>query len=202
MHNLTDPHFDHYTEKDPFEIIQRLTRKPGTNLTLIAYELGIGIQYLNLGPDIATKLKLHGERWNKKSYWKIYINLWTNFCTQRFSLAHSIAHYILHRDLADEIEDDLHYKSTQLKTLYEAQANKLAADILLPMDLIEIACRKNNDIKRIADMFGVSSRAIKIRMRQLKKPVSKTESVPLQINRYGFSMSPNDNRISLSCPKL
>ena len=56
---------------------------------------------------------------------------------QRFTLAHEIAHFLLHRDrIGDGITDDILYRSG-LSDAQEAQANRLAADIVMPWALIQ-----------------------------------------------------------------
>lgn len=55
---------------------------------------------------------------------------------QRFTLAHEIAHFLLHRQyIGDGITDDALFRS-KLSTAIEIEANNLAADILMPMQLL------------------------------------------------------------------
>ncbi|WP_311755540.1 ImmA/IrrE family metallo-endopeptidase [Proteus terrae] len=92
---------------------------------------------------------------------------------QRFTLAHEIAHYLLHKEyIGDGITDDILYRS-KLSDHMEIQANKLAADILIPWHLIQNELLKYNELRkeekyeRIADIAEVSTTAIKIRLEKL-----------------------------------
>ena len=56
---------------------------------------------------------------------------------QRFTIAHEIAHYVLHRDkIGNGIKDDWKYRSRNISDTDEREANKLAAEILMPADLV------------------------------------------------------------------
>lgn len=89
---------------------------------------------------------------------------------QRFTLAHEIAHFLLHRDkIGDGITDDILYRSG-LSDAQEAQANRLAADIVMPWTLIQKsleACgelKSEQKIERLAQEADISTTAIKIRL--------------------------------------
>lgn len=89
---------------------------------------------------------------------------------QRFTLAHEIAHFLLHRDkIGDGITDDILYRSG-LSDAQEAQANRLAADIVMPWTLIKIsleACSElslEQKIERLGQEAVISTTAIKIRL--------------------------------------
>ena len=61
---------------------------------------------------------------------------------RRFTIAHEIAHFLLHRDkIGDQLSDDAMYRSS-LSSDDERAANRLAADILMPMGLIQDYMRK------------------------------------------------------------
>ena len=89
---------------------------------------------------------------------------------QRFTLAHEIAHYLLHEDrIGDGIVDDILYRSG-LSDELEAQANRLAADIVMPWSLIQKNLEKYSDLKveerieKLAADAELSTTAIKIRL--------------------------------------
>lgn len=89
---------------------------------------------------------------------------------QRFTIAHEIAHFLLHRDrLANGITDDVLYRSGLTDDL-ERQANRLAADIIMPYNLIQIALSNLNSLKTeeklktISELAQVSLAAVRIRL--------------------------------------
>lgn len=88
---------------------------------------------------------------------------------QRFTIAHEIAHFLLHRErLASGITDDVLYRS-RLSDDLEREANRLAADIIMPASLIEqellahSALKLDDRYKKVAELAQVSLAAIKIR---------------------------------------
>ncbi|WP_240868854.1 ImmA/IrrE family metallo-endopeptidase [Pseudomonas sp. B707] len=88
---------------------------------------------------------------------------------QRFTIAHEIAHFLLHRErLAGGITDDVLYRS-RLSDDLEREANRLAADIIMPTTLIQEALITHSTLKpedrykKIAELAQVSLAAIKIR---------------------------------------
>ena len=91
---------------------------------------------------------------------------------QRFTIAHEIAHYLLHRDrISAGVVDSVLYRS-KLSSRLEAEANKLAADIIMPMDqvlaMISLVAAKSGDdlVASLAETFKVSKQAMGIRTGQ------------------------------------
>lgn len=89
---------------------------------------------------------------------------------QRFTVAHEMAHFLLHRDyIGNGLSDDALYRS-YLSDAKEAQANRLAADILMPRNLIKSELARlggeatESTVSRLADMFDVSVAAMQIRL--------------------------------------
>ena len=87
---------------------------------------------------------------------------------RRFTIAHEIAHYVLHRDLiGDSLVDNAMYRSS-LADDYERQADSLAAKILLPADAVRMAYRTTRSYAGLAAVFGVSTAAVRIRLKELR----------------------------------
>jgi Zn-dependent peptidase ImmA (M78 family) len=88
---------------------------------------------------------------------------------QRFTIAHEIAHYVLHRDqirndLNSELTDDTFYRSG-LSEKREWEANRLAAEILMPWPLIRTLTAAGKKTPReLAAELEVSESAISIRL--------------------------------------
>lgn len=103
---------------------------------------------------------------------------------QRFTLAHELGHYIVHRHLiGDGIDDDRAYRSTQagkyhntlIGPVEETEANKFAANLLMPADVIDAEWKKQDAkaskkdrISSMAALFQVSEQAMKIRLKAAK----------------------------------
>lgn len=129
----------------------------------IAKELGIIVKKATLSAGISGEIKeTDGEV-------IVRINRHDVKERQRFTIAHEIAHFLLHRDkIGDGITDDVLYRS-DLSDEMEAQANRLAADIVMPWHLIQARLRvmqgkkAEEKIEIVAGEAEVSVTAMKIR---------------------------------------
>jgi Zn-dependent peptidase ImmA (M78 family) len=87
---------------------------------------------------------------------------------KRFTLAHEIAHYLLHRDLiGNGIEDSGLYRS-RLSDSIEIQANKLAAKMLMPAEVVREVYRAVKSLVGLTGAFQVSEDAMRIRLKELR----------------------------------
>jgi hypothetical protein len=85
---------------------------------------------------------------------------------KRFTVAHEIAHFLLHRNQVGSggVEDDVYYRS-KLSNALEAQANRLAADMIMPYRLIRSLQEEGCvEVPNLAQRLQVSSVALKIRL--------------------------------------
>ena len=88
---------------------------------------------------------------------------------QRFTVAHELGHFFMDKDLIHEksvLEDNALYRS-KLPTKREVRANRFAADLLMPMHVIEKIiddATQNIKPKDIANLFNVSEQAIRIQL--------------------------------------
>jgi Zn-dependent peptidase ImmA (M78 family) len=146
------------------DVIKRRQADLPVDVTALARDFGIEVSYADLSDaQVAGKLVKDGERY------RIVVNAADPPPRQRFTLAHEIAHYVLHRDLmGTEIADDAFYRSS-LSSAEEIQANRLAAEILLPADQVKRAYAQTKALAPLAETFGVSTEALRIRLRQLGK---------------------------------
>jgi hypothetical protein len=155
----------------PIEIVRRFSNRGApVNVDSLALELGLKVHRdASLGPEISGKIIKALPPTGGPTGYAIFVNYTHPSGRQRFTIAHEIAHFVLHRDLiGDGIEDDALYRS-KLNEWYETQANRMAADILLPADLVREAYRVHG-IKSLAGLsarFEVSVDAIRIRLKEL-----------------------------------
>ncbi len=83
---------------------------------------------------------------------------------QRFTAAHELSHFLLHKDkIGDGIADNAMYRSG-LSSILETEANKLAADILMPMSEVNKKLEDNYTIEQLSDYFEVSYQAMNVRL--------------------------------------
>jgi Zn-dependent peptidase ImmA (M78 family) len=95
----------------------------------------------------------------------IFVNANHPETRRRFTIAHEIAHAVLHPHLiGDGITDDALLRSG-LSDAVEAQANRMAADILMPWKkLNEYLDRGVTEIDDLARAFNVSPQSMAIRL--------------------------------------
>ena len=141
--------------------------KPPVDVRALAFNLGLDVQYAGTLPGDAAGMICRAQGTNRSGY-VIHINGNDNPRRRRFTLAHEIAHYILHRDMiGDGIVDDAMYRSS-LGDVFERQANRMAAEILMPPQLVRNYYRfGDKSIVRLAADFDVSEEAMRIRLKEL-----------------------------------
>jgi hypothetical protein len=150
----------------PGQIIAKYQASAPVDVIGIARELGVNVWAMHsMSPNISGKIfrdSLNGGT----SGFSIAVNANDSPLRQRFTIAHEIAHFILHRAQleAGDLIDDTMYRSG-LSTAEEVAANRLAAQILMPMELIQkLISQGVNDVQSLAVRFQVSLPAMKIRL--------------------------------------
>lgn len=131
----------------------------------LAKEFGLEVYRVPNWPnDLSGMIRKDSEAGGPSGF-AIYVNASHAPVRRRFTIAHEIAHFVLHRDkIGDGIVDDALYRSG-LSSRQEAEANRLAADILMPWHLINDAMRNGyNTIDGLAKLFDVSKSAMSIRL--------------------------------------
>lgn len=152
-----------YPEK--MEIVREHQSKPPVQTVELAQKLGLKVYHVPNWPnDLSGKIIRSAEQ-SGSSGFAIYVNKKHHKNRRRFTTAHEISHFILHTDyIGDGIADDGLYRS-RLSNVIEAQANKLAADILMPFHLINQKIEAGaNSVSELAKIFEVSESAMSIRL--------------------------------------
>jgi Zn-dependent peptidase ImmA (M78 family) len=131
-----------------------------------ALGLTVGINAF-LAPDISGQIVR--DRRSGENRYHIDLNAHDSAARRRFTLAHEISHFLLHREFLDgSLTDDRMYRS-RLGDVMERQANRLAAQLLMPANLVRVAWNAGaHDIGELAKAFDVSERAVEIRLRELE----------------------------------
>lgn len=149
-------------------LIGEFQDQPPVRLPDLAKALGVSVKAATLRPGISGEIRPAPEG----EGFIIRINRHDPLKRQRFTVAHELAHFLLHRDqIGTGIEDDVLYRST-LSDKREQQANRLAADILMPESLLaeakDAAEEKGvGDVAMyLADLFAVSEAAMRIKVGQ------------------------------------
>ena len=151
------------TFNEQMAIIRKHQAQPPVDLIAIARDLGLSIfRARGWQDDLSGLIKADPKN---PDHYNIYVNAIHHERRRRFTIAHEMAHFILHRELiGDGIADDALYRS-RLSNKIEAEANRLAADILMPLHLINPLIDKGiSDIQNLAERFNVSASAMSIRL--------------------------------------
>jgi hypothetical protein len=157
----------HSLDRGTLEIIEGLQDGAPIRLSAIATALGVKVIATTLPSGISGEIRPDPE---SPGEFIIKVNRNDPARRQRFTVAHEIGHYLLHRnEIGDGITDDVLYRSA-LSDRREAQANRMAADLLMPQKLIDEwmdrarSLKVDNVIGFLADKFNVSEAAMKIRL--------------------------------------
>lgn len=133
----------------------------------IASSLGIVVKAATLPAGISGEIRPDPEQ---PDHFIVRVNRHDPKRRQRFTVAHEIAHFLLHRGMIGAgIRDDVLYRSNVPNTV-EAQANRLAADILIPQSLLNrwldtARALKVEDVPAyLANRFEVSEASMRIKL--------------------------------------
>jgi len=162
-----------------FDIIRKHTATCPVTIEGMARDLGLAVKRMRLPDSVSGKLVALAS----PPGFEIHVNSSHSENRIRFTIAHEIAHYVLHRDLIrNGIVDDELYRSEQVGSRYETQANAFAADLLMPKALVKARFEKlmslisdpDRILETMASDFQVSRSAMRIRLRtivQLELPL-------------------------------
>jgi len=150
------------------EIVRQYISEAPVRLGALAKSLGVEVLLSTLSPGVSGEIRRVGNDTEGYRY-QIKINRHEKKERQRFTLAHEISHFLLHRDrIGDSLSDDVLYRSKLSNTL-EYEANRLAAEIVMPSQRIDsmlenIDTIDDSVVNDFAHLFGVSSDAMSIRL--------------------------------------
>ena len=149
-------------EEKNFEVLLReFQRETPVKVGALAAALGVKVAISELPSGVSGKLSC-----DDAGAWTIRVNRHEHKNRQRFTIAHEIAHFVLHRsEINGELTDDTFYRSG-LSEQREWEANRLAAEILMPWHLIRNETQSGQKLtpKELAEKFGVSEAAMHIRL--------------------------------------
>jgi len=146
------------------QLIERFQQVAPVDVVGLADALGVNVWEDDLDAPISGKLFIDRLNGGTSGY-SIVVNKIEPLRRKRFTVAHEIAHFILHRDdLENGIVEDALFRGG-LSDSKEREANKLAADILMPFSLIEKLMQEGTrTVEGLSDALQVSKAAISIRL--------------------------------------
>ena len=149
----------------PFQMqlfLKKFTETIPVDLNSMAQELSIEV-FEELFSDEQEGYIVKGNRF---ANFTIYLNTNKPDVRRRFTLAHEISHAILHSDVINQTGSMDRGIRTGYEDYREAEANNLAADIIMPYNKIRqiVDDEKINNTSDLAERFQVSEFAMKIRL--------------------------------------
>ena len=149
-------------------VIGKYTSEYPVKIGKMAKELGVTIKVSSLHTGISGQIKREDD------HYVIRVNRNEARERQRFTIAHELSHFLLHRNVIDTspdgIEDNVLYRSGAPERI-EYEANRLAAEIVMPIELLEKALLEDFEnfvteatIEILAARFQVSKAAMEIRL--------------------------------------
>ncbi len=163
---MTDFSHQHRLLPEHIEILRDFTDEVPVRVGALAKALGLKVVSAALPLNISGLIAPDEEG----EGFVIKVNRFEPRSRQRFTIAHEIAHFLLHRDrIQAGVVDSVLYRS-KLSSRAEAEANRLAADIVMPRRKIgessslETSSWNDQIIDRLAEEFQVSKQAMGIRM--------------------------------------
>ena len=135
------------------------------NMVEVIKTLGIKCEPVN---DVDYDAKLSG---NEKDGYRIEYDEKQIFARQQFSIAHELGHLLLHKmnRVDTQYNGDTYYRKNGSSSQIEWEANEFAAALLMPREEFVDFCRNHVDasgeidLNDIADKFGVSRQAARVR---------------------------------------
>ncbi len=167
-----DSHEFQRVKDDKKETLNRYRKEYPVKLATLAREWGIAIKVSGLPLGVSGKIS------KEDGQYIIRVNRFEKRERQRFTIAHEIAHFLLHRKIIDQsndgITDSILYRSGESLSI-EFEANRLAADIIMPLGVIQEKKKEffgehpvNEEmIEHLAEIFEVSKPAMEVRLSQL-----------------------------------
>lgn len=154
------------------EIVAKHATRAPVELGPVFQELGVDFRALPISSGESGWIERDGDRFS------VVVNSMEAKQRQRFTAAHELAHYLLHRDLMDggrrlKRHTDRLYDGPQnnppepFSPMEEVQANKLAAQIIMPARLVREYAARGLSVAELAKAFEVSKAAMQIRLKTL-----------------------------------
>ena len=165
---MTDFSHEYRMLPEHIETLREYTGDVPVRVGALAKALGLEVVIAALPLNISGMIKPN----DNGDGFVVKVNRFESKVRQRFTIAHEIAHFLLHRDrIQSGVVDSVLYRS-KLSSRAEAEANRLAADIVMPRKQIGASLELENTpfddqiVEDLADKFQVSKQAMSIRMRE------------------------------------
>ncbi len=146
-------------------VLDDVRRTAPVDILTAAKRLGVNVFSAKLAKKVSGIL-LRDTSYGSESGFVIFVDADEPPYRQRFTAAHELGHFVLHKDqVGERNEDNYLLRSENMSNRQEVEANKFAAELLMPMDLIEAEMEAGNTtVSGLASTFEVSLTAMSIRL--------------------------------------
>ena len=145
--------------------IRDLLDQAPVDIAQVARRFGLDIYESDLPAGVSGAL-IDDPSYGTESGWVILVDDSEAYVRQRFTAAHEIGHFVLHKDkIGSGIQDDYFLRAAGLSNRIEAEANRFAADVLMPYPLIsQLVNQGYKTVPELAGKLQVSEIAMGIRL--------------------------------------
>lgn len=152
----------------PSEFLKRFEpfmQEAPINVAACAKAVGLTIYAIDLPAGVSGMIRRDSVKGGESGF-VCYVDKSEPSTRQRFTAAHELGHFVLHRDVIGETHQDNYLlRAEGLSNAQEAEANRFAADLLMPRRLISDAMANGNDtVSELCSLFRVSPTAMSIRL--------------------------------------
>ena len=156
-------YIEHKLSQEQIELIKEFQESlPGkpVNIVGLAQKFGCSVYRTEMPVGISGAIIYEEDKFN------IYLNETEVMTRRRFTCAHELGHYLLH---GGDIRNSPLHENVMLRSNLsndkEVEANKVAADLLMPMEMVNhIAETQRCGVSELAATFGVSRQAMLVRL--------------------------------------
>lgn len=153
--------------KTIFEIIADAQTRYPVDVEGLAKALGIKVRLFRMPSDVSGALIC-----DEDGSYRIHVNSEHPLTRRRFTIAHELGHYVLHRALIGRgVNDNRAYRTTkgeyynpEIGPKQETEANRFAASLLMPQELIDRLQEHGMGVDAMARALEVSNHAMHIRL--------------------------------------
>lgn len=136
-------------------------QEPPVDVLACARVAGLPVYAIDLPKGVSGMIKL-----TSSNVFECYVDRSEPSVRQRFTAAHELGHFVLHRkQIGRGLQDNYLLRAEGMSNSQEAEANRFAADLLMPRELIsEAIASGTTDVLSLARLFKVSEIAMSIRL--------------------------------------
>ena len=147
-------------KKEVYAIIEPFRKKIPVDIHNMTKRLGVVLKEEILPVDVSGAIK------KEEDTITIYYDITEDETRQRFTIAHELSHYLLgHLEEVKYLSENILLRSNRLSNTQERDANYLAAELLMPMTMIDSLIDNNSlTLSGLAQKLHVSEQAVSIRL--------------------------------------